>query len=123
WVGIGIVSGMTSSYLIVAWPNKDGTVTLSQRQTTSYSEPKVTEYQNDLINMTTTTNGDGKLEVNFKRLVKVTTNTIPNNGDFVWAISNTPVDNSDPSATIKIHSKKGVIKMNLAEGDTSSNLT
>ncbi|RHZ51959.1 hypothetical protein Glove_467g17 [Diversispora epigaea] len=126
WVGIGIGNGMISAYLIVAWPNKDGTVTLSQRQATSYSELKLTENQNDLIldsNMTTTSNSDGKLEIHFKRLIKVTTNTIPNKGDFIWAISDSPVDSSDPGATIKVHSKKDVISMNLVEVETSSTLT
>ncbi|CAG8458617.1 2850_t:CDS:2 [Acaulospora morrowiae] len=124
WLGVGVGDSMLTGYLIVAWPNPDGSVTLSQRNSLNgYHEPTASSNQQDLIlDNATVSNSDGNLEIHFRRLVSLKANTIPSKGKFLWALGHHKVDGNNYDASISYHDGgMGVVKMQLTSDDKSTN--
>ncbi|CAG8562053.1 9370_t:CDS:2 [Paraglomus occultum] len=120
WAGIGVGKYMTTSYLIVAWPNSSGNVTVSQRKANGYYEPDPTPNQSDLI-LDAEASGiqNGKFVAVIRRAVTVEDSTIQTGGKqwFVYAIG--PSRPSDEyNATLEQHQADhmGVTELDVGQG-------
>ncbi|GET00167.1 hypothetical protein RCL_jg3098.t1 [Rhizophagus clarus] len=89
WLGLGIGKDMTG-YLMIAWANDDGSITLSQREGEEGVQPLATDQQSDLqLNMDT---------------------------NFAYAYSTLNPYDKDINAYLARHDYNGHIKLNLADG-------
>ncbi|CAG8724160.1 12022_t:CDS:2, partial [Dentiscutata heterogama] len=124
WLGIGIGEGM-SGYLMVAWLNNDGTVTLSQRSGGMPDEPKATNYQSDLQLVPNKTSGliNNRLVIYFRRLQTVRDSIINETQNFAWAYCTTRPSGNYPNSTITKHTYRDNVALNLVNSgvETSSN--
>lgn len=50
-MAIGFGTEMGNSAMVITWPNSDGTVTISQRETTKHAMPTAIANPNDIINL------------------------------------------------------------------------
>jgi len=121
WVGLGIGEGMTNGYLMVAWPNDDGSITLSQREGEDGFQPTLTNQQDDLelIKSRSSVNKDNKLIVEFTRPLNVKGNkgeTIKNEQTFGYAFSTLNPHDKSKDAYLQRHDYNNNIKLNLKEG-------
>jgi hypothetical protein len=112
---------MTNGYLMVAWPNDDGNITLSQREGEDGSQPKLTDQQDDLtfLRDTSSINEDNKFIVEFTRPRTVKSNkgrTIKNKQTFGYAFSNLNPRDNNKGAILPPHDYKNNIKLNLKKG-------
>jgi len=121
WAGVGVGKYMTTSYLIVAWPNSSGNVTVSQRRADGYYEPIPSPNQSDLI-LDAEASGiqNGKFVAVIRRAVTVADSTIQMNEKqwFVYALG--PSRPSDEyNATLEQHraDQTGVTELIIDNGD------
>ncbi|CAG8591524.1 4109_t:CDS:2 [Paraglomus brasilianum] len=126
WAGVGIGQWMTNSYLIVAWPNSDGNVTVSQRIANDYYDGAVaTSNQADLI-LDKEASGiqNGKFVAVIRRAVTVETNTIQTDGKqwFVYAIGSTRPPN-EYNVTLEQHEPDHMGATELIVGQGGQGIT
>ncbi|CAB4478219.1 hypothetical protein RhiirA1_406249 [Rhizophagus irregularis] len=117
WLGLGIGHNM-DGYLMVAWANSDGSITLSQRIGEEGTQPMATDQQSDLkLNMDTSKiNENNKFIVEFTRPLKVKGSRIKNKQNFAYAYGTLNPEDKDIDAYLPRHDYRGNIILNLAEG-------
>jgi hypothetical protein len=106
----------------VAWPNKDNSITLAQREGEDGFQPKLTNQQNDLTLLSSSSvNENNKLVVEFTRPLNVEGNkgkTIQNEQTFGYAFSTIRPDGNNKDAYLPQHDYNGNVKLNLKEGSS-----
>lgn len=125
WLGLGIGEGMTNGYLMVAWPNDDGSITLSQREGEDGFQPKLTDQQDDLT-LLSSSNIDNKLIVEFTRPLNVKGNkgrTVEIEQTFGYAFSTLNPGDRNKDAFLPSHDYNGNVRLNLKEGGSELALT
>ncbi|CAG8524186.1 4652_t:CDS:2 [Ambispora gerdemannii] len=126
WFGVGIGDGMIGSYLMIAWPNSDNTITISQRKAVAHAEPPTTDQQTDL-NLDSSLSGvrNGQMIAIIKRAVTVSGSTMTTSGEqsFVWAFSKTNPKSNQKNARLTQHDNKGTTSFNLVTSSSGSPAT
>ncbi|CAG8504448.1 6821_t:CDS:2 [Ambispora leptoticha] len=115
WFGMGLGDGMVGSYLIIAWPNSDNTITISQRKATEHAEPSTTNQQSDLILDPSSGVQNGQMVAIIKRAVTVSGSTITTSGkqSFVWAYSTVNPESKQANASLTQHLNRGSTSIQL----------
>jgi hypothetical protein len=119
WVGLGVGQGM-DGYLMTAWPNKDGSITLSQRVGEEGVQPIATDQQADLkLNLDTSRiNENNKFIVEFTRPRKVKGSNIKIKQTFAYAYSTINPEDSGINAYLQRHDYNGNIGLDLSKGSS-----
>lgn len=119
WVGLGIGEGM-DGYLMVAWPNIDNTITLSQREGENGVQPTATNYQDDLQKLNTSSvNENNKFIVEFTRPLTVKSSkgtTIQDKQVFAYAYATLNPQDKSVDAYLPAHDYNDNIKLDLENG-------
>ncbi|KAF9267010.1 CBD9-like protein [Marasmius fiardii PR-910] len=112
YMAMGFGQSMQNSPMVIMWANKDGSVTLSQRQSSSYAPPQVVANPPRAASLST--NGSSVTGSDIKYAF-----TVPHDGQttqtLIWAFSSTNPGSSDPSASIVKHTGQGVTALDLSK--------
>ncbi|KAG9299357.1 hypothetical protein G9A89_014005 [Geosiphon pyriformis] len=123
WTAIGIGESMNGAYMMIAWPNSDGTITISQRKSTSYY-PESTKNQDDLILHPSSNIKNGQMTAVIQRALSVQGSTLTTSSagqSFIWAVSNINPKSKTENADLEKHNSKGQEKIVLQKATANNN--
>ncbi|KAL7412547.1 hypothetical protein BDY24DRAFT_442097 [Mrakia frigida] len=113
WIAIGFGSAMANSPMVIAWPNSDNSITLSQRSASSRTQPTVTSSPSSVATLETA-----------QSLVDSSNSTISFSFDdtsaaaavsLIWAYSATNPSSSSASANLMQHRDAGTFSLDLSK--------
>jgi hypothetical protein len=116
WMAIGFGRSMIQSPMVIAWPNSDNSVTISQRLASNYGMPSLISNPPRVATLDAT-------NTNSLAAQPVIAFTIPTDPDtqtrqrLIWAVSTRNPGSSDPAATIAQH---GMLTMGAFTLDVST---
>ncbi|CAG8460067.1 3013_t:CDS:2 [Paraglomus occultum] len=113
WVGVGIGDSMVGAYLMIVWPNSDGSVTISQRKATTHDLPNPTNQQADLSLSSSSGIQGNKFVATFTRPLHVQGSTVSaSTKNFIYAVSDQKVPESRyDTSTLQQHLYRGYITL------------
>ncbi|WVQ72831.1 hypothetical protein IAR50_002392 [Cryptococcus sp. DSM 104548] len=112
WMAIGFGSTMADSPMIIAWPNSDGSITLSQRESASHAMPTVVSSpprEATLLSSASFSNSS-TTSISFTLPSNA---TVSNGTSIIYAVGSTNPGDSAADATLKQHSVSGNSKIYL----------
>ncbi|WVQ80714.1 hypothetical protein IAT38_002819 [Cryptococcus sp. DSM 104549] len=112
WIAIGFGSTMTSSPMVIAWPNSDGSITLSQRSASQHTMPTVVSSPPRKASLISSSSFSNSSTTSITFTLPASSNTT-NSTAIIWAYGNTNPDSSSEDAKITQHLASGNTKLAL----------
>ncbi|KIO22243.1 hypothetical protein M407DRAFT_119755 [Tulasnella calospora MUT 4182] len=114
WMAVGFGTKMSNAPMIITWPNSDGTITISQRESTDHSMPTVIANPSDTATLVAenTILSTNSTSIAFSYpLPNISLSAVP----MIWAYSNAKPASSAVDAKIVQHAKMGAVTMDLTQ--------
>ncbi|WWD18392.1 hypothetical protein CI109_102842 [Kwoniella shandongensis] len=112
WIAIGFGATMANTPMIIAWPNSDGSITLSQRSSKSNVMPTVVSNPPRKASLLTSSSFSDSTSTSITFTVPSSSNTTDST-NIIWAYSTTNPKSSAVNANIVQHLASGNTKLNL----------
>ncbi|TYJ58907.1 hypothetical protein B9479_000340 [Cryptococcus floricola] len=127
WMAIGFGSTMADTPMVIGWPNSDGSITLSQRESTSHSMPTVVSSPSREATLLSSASFSNSSTTSISFTLP-SNSTVSNGTSIIFAVGSTNPGDSAEDATLKQHSVSGNTKIYLltpwsANSTGSSNTT
>ncbi|KAL7423278.1 hypothetical protein Q5752_002578 [Cryptotrichosporon argae] len=125
WIALGFGEGMANSPMVIAWPNSDGTFTLSQREASSEVTPKVVAKPARVAtlssNTTQTFSNTTQTTITFSLPTNTSLSTAALNAtNLIYAYSSKNPKSKSTSASIVEHDSVGILQLALLANLTTS---
>ncbi|WVF69342.1 hypothetical protein IAT40_004118 [Kwoniella sp. CBS 6097] len=115
WMAIGFGTTMTNTPMIIAWPNSDGSITVSQRQASGHVMPKVVSSPPRKASLLTSASfsNTSTTSITFSIPSVTGANASTNSTALIWAYSTQNPGSAAVDATIQQHLASGNTKISL----------
>ncbi|QRW07746.1 cytochrome b561 domain-containing protein [Ceratobasidium sp. AG-Ba] len=112
WMAVGFGDRMGGSPMVILWPNADGTITLSQRQSNDHDDPQVVKSPPRTATLQTTMSTLTGSAVTLSFSIPSSGHTTEN---MIYALATRKPGSNDPSATLQEHNFKGNFQLDLTQ--------
>jgi len=111
WMGMGFGSTMANSPMVIMWPNPDGTITLSQRETSGEIMPTVVSDPPRVATLLTSLSLTSGTKPSLAYTIPANSAT---NQNLVWAFGTNPPSSSAVDAVLQKHVISGTLLLDLS---------
>ncbi|GFZ45290.1 hypothetical protein JCM24511_03016 [Saitozyma sp. JCM 24511] len=122
WIAMGFGSQMVGSPMIIAWPNADGSFTISQRQATQQAMPMVVPNPARKATLVTSTSFKDSSGVGITFTLP-SNSSVTNSTSLIWAYGATNPKSSSANATLLQHLASGNAQLALLAPITNTSIS
>jgi hypothetical protein len=120
WVGLGIGAQMKGAYMFIMYADGNGNVTLSTRQGTGEVQPQYVQRSNvELLAGSGVSNGEMIANVRCNSCDGLDLTSSSTDWISAWKVGS-PIDSTDPSANLAMHTHDTAFKVDLSQASITS---